>query len=65
MSLVFAVLVDAPAGWRGVKITPVISRELDALATDSKAKPGIRQAARVQRSDICYVRDRDGERTRL
>ena len=45
LSLMFAVLVDASAGWRGVKITPSISRELDALMTDSKAKPGVGLAA--------------------
>ena len=45
LSLMFAVLVDASAGWRGVKITPAISCELDALMTDSKAKPGVRQAS--------------------
>jgi transposase-like protein len=45
LSLMFAVLVDASAGWRGVKITPAISRELDVLMTDSKAKPGARLAA--------------------
>jgi hypothetical protein len=45
LSLMFAVLVDASAGWRGVKITPAVSRELDALRTDSKAKPGVRLAA--------------------
>jgi putative transposase len=45
MSLMFAVLVDASAGWRGVKITPALSRELDSLRTDSQAKPGVRLAA--------------------
>jgi hypothetical protein len=33
LSLMFAVLVDAAATWRGVKITPVISQELEALRT--------------------------------
>jgi hypothetical protein len=45
LALMFAVLLDASAGWRGVKITPTISRELDALMTDSNAKPGVRLAA--------------------
>ena len=45
LSLMFAVLVDASASWRGVKITPAISRELDALMTDSQAKPGVGLAA--------------------
>jgi hypothetical protein len=39
LSLMFAVLVDASANWRGVKVTPAISRELAALMTDSQAKP--------------------------
>jgi hypothetical protein len=43
--LMFAVLVDASAGWGGVKITPAIRRELEALMTDSQAKPGVRVAA--------------------
>lgn len=37
-------LVDASAGWRGVKVAPVISRELDAMRADSKAEPGVRLA---------------------
>ena len=41
----FAVWVDASAGWRGVKITPAISRELDGLTTDPMAKPGVGLAA--------------------
>jgi putative transposase len=45
LSLMFAVLVDASASWRGVKVTPAIRRELDALIADSKAKPGVRLAA--------------------
>jgi transposase-like protein len=45
LSLMFAVLVDASAGWRGVKITPANSHELDALRTHSKAQPGVRLAA--------------------
>ena len=45
LSLMFAVLVDASAGWRSVKVSPAISRELDALRTHSKAQPGVRLAA--------------------
>ena len=45
LSLMFAVLVDASAGWRGVKVTPAISRELDTLVAESKAKSGVRLAA--------------------
>jgi len=40
LSLMFAVLVDASAGWRAVKVTPAISRELDTLVAESKAKSG-------------------------
>ena len=45
LSLMFAVLVDASASWRGVKITPSISRELEAQRTDSQVKPVARLAA--------------------
>ena len=45
VSLMFAVLVDASAGWRGVNIMPAISRELDSLQIDSPAKPAVRLAA--------------------
>ena len=45
VAVLCAVLVDASAGWRGVKITPALSRELDCLRTDSQAKPGVRLAA--------------------
>jgi len=45
LSLMFAVLVDASAGWRGVKVTPAISRELDSLKSESGSKPGARLAA--------------------
>ena len=41
----FAVLVDASASWRGVKVTPEISHELDALRADSKVKPEVGLAA--------------------
>jgi putative transposase len=45
LSLMFAVLVDASAAWRGVKITPAISQEVEALRTSSKAQPANRLAA--------------------
>lgn len=45
LSLMFAVLVDASASWRGVKVTAAISRELDSLRTDSKANLAVRLAA--------------------
>jgi putative transposase len=45
LSLVFAVLVDASAAWRGVKIIPAISQELGALRTSSKAQVANRLAA--------------------
>jgi transposase-like protein len=45
LSLMFAVLVDASAGWRGMKISSVISLELDSLKSEFKAKPGVRLAA--------------------
>jgi len=45
LSLMFALLVDASASWRGVKVTAAISRELDSLRTDSKANSAVRLAA--------------------
>ena len=45
LSLMFAVLVDASAAWRGVKITPATSQELEALRTSSKAQVANRLAA--------------------
>jgi transposase-like protein len=45
LSLMFAVLVDASAGWRGVKVTPAASQELEALRTSSKARGANRLAA--------------------
>ena len=33
LSLLFAVLVDASAGWRGAKMTPAVSQGLEALRT--------------------------------
>jgi hypothetical protein len=38
-------MVDASAGWRGVKTTRAITRELDSLKTDSTPKPAVRLAA--------------------
>jgi hypothetical protein len=38
LSLMFAVLVDASAGWRGVTMTPAVSQELEALRTSSKGQ---------------------------
>jgi hypothetical protein len=38
LSLMFAVLVDASTGWRGVTMTPAIGQELDALRTSSKGQ---------------------------
>ena len=45
LSLMFAVLVDASAGWRGVKMTPAASQELEALRTSSKGQATNRLAA--------------------
>jgi len=45
LSRMFAVLVDASASWRGLKVTAAISRELDSLRTDSKANSAVRLAA--------------------
>ena len=45
LSLMFAVLVDASAAWRGVKITPAVSQELEALRTSSRAQVANRLAA--------------------
>jgi len=41
----FAVILDATASWRGVKVTAAISRELDSLRADSKANSAVRLAA--------------------
>jgi putative transposase len=38
LSLICAVLVDASAAWRGVKIAPAISQEVEVLRTSSKAQ---------------------------
>ena len=45
LSLMFAVLVDASASWRGVKVSPAIALELEALRTSSRSKPATRLAA--------------------
>jgi hypothetical protein len=45
LSLMFAVLVDASAGWRGVKVTPAVSQELGALRTGSRVQAANRSAA--------------------
>jgi len=45
LSLMFAVLVDASAGWRGVKASPAIALELQALRTNSGSQPATRLAA--------------------
>jgi putative transposase len=45
LSLVFAVLVDASAKWRGVKITPAVSPQLEGLRTDSEGKRATQVAA--------------------
>lgn len=45
LSLMFAVLVDASAGWRGVKVSPAIAFGLQALKASSKAQPATRPAA--------------------
>ena len=45
LSLMFAVLVDASTGWRGVKVSPAIALELEALRTNSRSQPATRLAA--------------------
>lgn len=45
LSLMFAVLIDASASWRGVKVTPSVNRELETLRTRSTVQPGRRMAA--------------------
>ena len=35
LSLMFAVLVDASASWRGVKVIPAVSQQLEALRKGS------------------------------
>ena len=45
LSLLFAVLVDASAGWHGVKITPASAQQLEALRPQPFAKALSRLAA--------------------
>ena len=45
MSLMFAVLVDASASWRGAKVTPSVNRELEALRTNLKTRQALGLAA--------------------
>ena len=45
LSLLFAVLVDASAGWHGVKITPASGRQLEALRPEPSVKASSRLAA--------------------
>jgi transposase-like protein len=45
LSLLFAVLVDASANWRGVKITPGVSRQLEDLRKKSESEGAIQAAA--------------------
>ena len=45
LSLLFAVLVDASASWRGVKLTPSVNRELEVLRTNAKTRQPVRLAA--------------------
>jgi transposase-like protein len=45
MSLMLAVLEDASASWRGVKVTPSAKRELEALRTNPTTRQAVRLAA--------------------
>ncbi len=45
LSLMFAVLVDASAAWRGVKVSPAAALELESLRTLTKAPQAARLAA--------------------
>ena len=45
LSLVFAVLVDASATWRGVRVSPAIIGQLEAFRTASGAQPATQVAA--------------------
>jgi hypothetical protein len=45
LSLLFAVLVDASASWRGVGVTPSANRELEVLRTNAKTRQVVRLAA--------------------
>ena len=44
LSLMLAVLVDASASWRGVKVTPSVNRELETLRTNPKTRETVRLA---------------------
>ena len=44
LSLMFAVLVDASANWRGVKVSPAAALELESLSTLTKAPQAERLA---------------------
>ena len=39
MSLMLALLVDASASWRGVKVTPSVNRELEVLERTGSSDP--------------------------
>jgi putative transposase len=45
MSLMLAVLVDASASWRGVKVTPSVNREREVLRTNLQTRQVVRLAA--------------------
>lgn len=45
LSLMFAVLVDASASWRGVKINAAVLNQLEALKPNSKSKETTQKAA--------------------
>ena len=48
LSLMFAVLVDASASWRGVEVTPAISRQLKELRPESGDKDAAQRQRRRQ-----------------
>jgi len=45
LSLMFAVLVDASAGWHGIKISPAVAQQLDRLKPHSDASSSTQVAA--------------------
>ena len=45
LSLMFAVLVDAPASWRGLEVAPAVRQQLDSLRIQTPAKSPNRLAA--------------------
>jgi transposase-like protein len=45
LSLMFAVLVDGSASWRGVKVTAAVNRQLEELRTDNTSKAAAPMAA--------------------